>query len=338
MAMSSDLSSGILVTGVGGGVGQSILKCLSGRGHRILGADSLEVAAGLYVAPKAYLTPPVTAPQYASWILDLCLKENVSIVFPGLDTELTAFAREAERFRQNGVIPVISSPSVVSLCDDKLETAQFLTKHGFPAPRTESVETNLPSSWPLPVVLKPKVGGARSKGVFLVKTRQELDFRLASIDRTNYVVQEHIEGEEYTCGLVQFDGRCVGPIVMRRQLRDGDTYRAFVAREPAIEQLLLAVAAKLQPYGPCNFQLRLRAGVPYIFEINDRCSGTTYARALAGFNEPLLCVEYLKTGRLVAPPIRDLVILRYWKELAVEPRQIESLKATGSIENAGTEL
>ena len=86
------------------------------------------------------------------------------------------------------------------------------------------------------------------------------------------------------------DGACAGVIVMRRTLRAGDTYKAFVVRDPTIEAHVMAVADALKPFGACNFQLRLKNGEPYIFEINARCSGsasgtfTTRTRRPTWFN------------------------------------------------------
>ena len=43
----------VLITGVGGGVGQSIIKCLQGSDLRVIGADSDPTAAGLHAGIDA---------------------------------------------------------------------------------------------------------------------------------------------------------------------------------------------------------------------------------------------------------------------------------------------
>jgi carbamoyl-phosphate synthase large subunit len=78
--------------------------------------------------------------------------------------------------------------------------------------------------------------------------------------------------------------------------------------------------------------LRVRDSVPYIFEINARCSGTTYCRTLAGFNEPLMIADYLVHGRQPAFEICEITVLRYWKELVVRNDRIEMLRQAGSID------
>ena len=89
------------------------------------------------------------------------------------------------------------------------------------------------------------------------------------------VAQEFIEGEEYTCGSVCFEDQCVGAILMKRELRFGNTYKAFVVQDEKLTNFVKNVLDVLKPFGPCNVQLRLRKGTPYIFEFNARRSGTT---------------------------------------------------------------
>src|SRR3546814_995014 len=73
---------------------------------------------------------------------------------------------------------------------------------------------------------------------------------------------------------------------MRRDLRDGNTYRAYVADYPELNDQVRMLGRALQPHGPANFQFRTDAdGTPCVFEINARFSGTTPLRAMAGFNE-----------------------------------------------------
>ena len=47
----------IAVTGVGGGVGQSILKSLENSGYNVIALDGEVLAAGLYASSKSYLIP-----------------------------------------------------------------------------------------------------------------------------------------------------------------------------------------------------------------------------------------------------------------------------------------
>ena len=319
------------MTGVGGIVGQQVLKSLAPGGRRLIGADASECAAGLYAVDRGYVVPGARDPGYIDRLLDIAAAENARFLFAGLDMELPLFARAADRFRKAGVVPIVSPTAVIDLADDKLETALFLRRHGFPSPRTLDVSAGDPRELGFPFVLKPRRGGSRSQGMHVVSSEEDLRYRLDRIDPANCVAQEFIDGQEYTCGTITFDGRCHGAIVMRRTLRDGDTHKAFVVRDAAIEKLAASAAEALDPFGPCNFQLRVRDGKPFIFDINPRCSGTTYCRTLAGFNEPAMTLDFLEHGILPSFEIREISVFRYWKELVVEHSKVEDTRRTGTV-------
>jgi carbamoyl-phosphate synthase large subunit len=325
--------AGVMLTGVGGIIGQGIIKCLARAPYRIVGLDASELAAGIYAVPKAYLVPIAQDPGYIDRLLEICEAEEIRYLFPGLDMELPLIAREADRFRDAGVTPVLSRLEVIELGDDKLDTVRFLEAHGFPAPRTFDVREGREKELGCPLVLKPRKGGSRSQGVHFVQTERDLDLILGQIDRTNYVAQEYVEGDEYSCGTINFDGKCLGVLVMRRTLRDGDTHKAYVVRDEAIEAYVKKVAEALKPFGPCNFQLRVRDGIPMIFEINPRCSGSSYMRALAGFNEPLMTLNWLEHGIPPSFQIRLVSVFRYWKEIIVDSRKVAEVKRAGSARN-----
>lgn len=321
----------ILVTGTGGGAGQSILKSLQHTQERVIAADGEPLATGLYSTGKGYIIPYAASPDFVPRLLEICSREEVQILFPGLDAELPVLSRHRHVFAASGVTVVVSDEDVIQICDDKLLTARFLKQHGFPAPQTWVLSQLQPADFTVPLVIKPKSGGARSIGVRLIKTSSELAKALSELDGNKYVAQEFIEGPEFSCGSVTLNGQCIGAITARRTLRDGDTYKAFIERNETLETFIMQVGHALQAFGPCNFQLRIRDQVPYIFEFNGRCSGTTYCRALAGFNEPKMIIDFLLRNEQPSFSIRPVTILRYWKELLVENESIETCETLGHI-------
>jgi carbamoyl-phosphate synthase large subunit len=337
--MNEDSRQSLLVTGVGGGVGQSLLKALYGSRYRIIAADGERLATGLFAADRGYTVPYAADPRYVDRIIEICIREKCKLIFPGLDAELPVLAGAQDKFRAKGISCVVSSPKVVEICDDKLLTARFLEQAGLHAART--CAPDVPGDAVgigFPLILKPKKGGHRSIGVELVRNATELEHRMQAAAPGYYVAQEWIDGDEYTCGTVNFEGRCAGTIVMRRVLRNGDTYKAFVVQDPAIESTVRKAAEALAPFGACNFQLRVRDNASYIFEINARSSGTTYSRALAGFNEPVMVADFLLHGIEPRPAIRPISVMRYWNELEVDQERIDSLAAEGWIEGNGSSL
>lgn len=325
----------VAVSGVGGGVGQSIIKALQGTDYEVVALDSEILGTGLYTTSRSYVIPYAKDPHYVDALLEICKKEGCRLLFPGLDAELAVLSEATERFKEVGAQVVVSSPEFIRLSDNKMLTYSSLSDLGIKVPRTIdlAVADYKTIDLSFPFVVKKREGGARSQNVYLIDGPDRLEsLKLQGVKLEDFVAQEYIEGDEYTCGSINLDGSCMGVIVMRRTLRDGDTYKCFAVKNPVIENLVHDIMSSLKPFGACNVQLRLKDNVPYVFEINARCSGTTAARALCGFNEPKMIADYLCLNKKPAYEIKEQAILRYWKELPVDNDLIDKLKQDGNLE------
>ena len=318
----------VAVTGVGGGVGQSIIKSLKDTNYEVVALDGEALATGLYAASKSYIIPYSSAPNYIEELLRICEEEKCQFLFPGLDAELPILTANVDRFKTIGTTVIVSSAKVVEIGNNKMVTYTELSKYGLNVPMTldMSVKNSSDIDLSYPYILKQREGGARSQNLYLIKNTHDLDALIEKgIEIKDFIAQEYIEGDEYTCGSVNLADECKGVIVMRRILRDGDTYKCFSVKNAQIENEVRKAMNAIKPYGACNVQLRVRDGVVYIFEINARCSGTTAARALCGFNEPEMILDYLVNDVEPAYEIVEQTILRYWKELVVQNDEIDHL-------------
>ncbi len=318
----------IAVTGVGGGVGQSVLKSLEGSGYNVVALDGELLATGLYAAASSHLIPYANSPKYIETLLDICKKERISLLFPGLDAELMPLSLNRAAFGAIGTTVVVSRPEVIKISDDKQETYDKLVEAGVSVPLTLPFGDFSPTAEAFPVIIKQRIGGARSKNVYLTRNMAEWEMVKSNVsdNADDFIVMEYIEGDEYTCGTVNLDETCKGVIVMRRILRDGDTYKCFSVKDEIIEKEVRKVVEGIKPFGACNVQLRMKDGKPYIFEINARCSGTTASRTLCGFNEPKIIADYLLKGTEPQFEIKEQTVLRYWKELIVDNGLVGDLK------------
>jgi len=305
----------VAITGVGGGVGQSVIKSLHNQGYELVGLDGEVLGAGLYAVPVSYVIPYAKSPDFIPTLIGICKKEKISLLFPGLDAELKPLSLHRNDFKAVGATIVVSEPEVIDISDDKMLTYEKLISGGVDVPFTK-VLSDLERPEEFPLIIKQKVGGARSKNVFLAKNMLEYEKTVLQIGKQSgdYIAQEYIEGDEYTCGSVNLNGECKGVIVMKRTLRDGDTNKCFSIRSPVIEETVRKVIKIIKPFGACNIQLRLKNAIPYVFEINARCSGTTASRTLCGFNEPKMIADYLLKGIEPSYQVKEQTILRYLKD------------------------
>jgi carbamoyl-phosphate synthase large subunit len=327
----------VLVTGAGALLGQGIIKSLeqASTEYEVLAADPNPLSPGLFWAERGYIVPLADDPSYLQRIEEILDQERPDILLVGTDVELPLFARHRRRLEEQfGTRVLVSSPHVVGIANDKYETFRFLDEAGLNPPLSALPENGgaleeLIDKVGFPLVVKPRVG-ARSAGVSLARNRDDLERALDG--RTGLVVQELAgpEEEEYTSSALVFDDVPSASIVMRRDLRDGNTHRAYVEAYPELNEFVRSAAAALAPFGPVNFQFRTNGdGRPRIFEINARFSGATPLRALAGFNEVDMCVRHLVRSEPISQPseLREGIILRPLGEQFVSKAEIEGLNS-----------
>lgn len=313
----------VLVTGAGALLGQGIIRSLqaSNLNPTIVAADPDPRSTGLYWAHSRHLVPLASDPTYVPRLSALIEKEKPDAVIPGTDVELLLFAERREEWETRFKTHVIvSNANVIRIADDKYLTFQFMRDQGFAVPDSclAGEESALLERVGFPLIVKPRVG-ARSVGVVKVNDRSALARAVA--EGNNVVIQECVgsDAHEYTASGLVFDGVCDATIVMRRDLRDGNTYRAYVEPFPELNTQVREFARALAPYGPANFQFRLDSqGRAKVFEINARFSGTTPLRMHAGFNEVEMVLRRVLRGEaIVQPAIKPMTILRYFTEEVV---------------------
>src|SRR4030042_5256323 len=183
----------IAVTATGGGVGQSIIKALKDTDYEVIALDGERLGAGLYMVPESYLIPYATDSEYVPFLLNLCKEKQIDLLFPGMDCELFKLSNAQLDFKDIKTKVIVSRKDIIELADDKLKTQEFLRDHGFPFIKT-ATNCDYPDKWPcsFEVFVKPRKAGARSKDAKLI------DLRYHSENLDGMVIQEYIEGDEYT--------------------------------------------------------------------------------------------------------------------------------------------
>lgn len=314
----------VLVTGAGGGVGQGIIKSLrliQDMHIDILAADMSPLASGLYGGDKAVLVPAASSSDYFDVIQKICFQNRIDIYFPGTDVELLKASECSDNlYKLCGTTTAVCPKQVIEIADDKYLTFKFLNENGFSAPFTSFPSTQVLSILDYPAIVKPRVG-CRSIGVYKVVNKVEAIRVIESLE--DPLIQQYIDGFEYTCTIVKVNNRISDVLCLRRDLRDGDTFRAFPEQNKIIEDYVRAIALKLDIFGSCNFQLRVENGVPKLFEINSRFSGTTPFCAQLGFNPVEFFLKALFCQDFKSNINYDAVVLRHWNEVVVSKSSLD---------------
>ena len=337
----------VLVTAAGTVIGQGIMKCLklaSSNGgdidYRITALDASPLAAGLYRGEAGYLIPMAKDPSYVASVIEVAKKAEAEAIFVGSDEELLPLALEKKRVEvESGAKVMVNPREALETCMDKWKTYIFLKENELP--RAESAVPEFKESFyaahGFPLVVKPREGHG-SVDFFVVGDGEEAELAMGVIERNGSkpLIQEYLgdEGMEFTTGVtVNEDGEGVmSSISMRRTLKGGQTYKAFIDSFDEVRASAEKVALTLGARGAVNVQSRMVGGVPKIFEINPRLSASAPMRAVAGVNEPDILYRNAVLGEDVrVKEYQKLVAMRYWNEVYVRRSTFEKTEREKSF-------
>lgn len=312
----------ILVTGAGEILGQAAIKSikLSGLKATIVALNASPFGAGLYWADKHYIVPRASEPNYMDRITEIIESERPDILFIGTAHEYSILSDMREEIESTyNTKVIVSSRRVIDLAADKWLTHKFLKENNLDHPESclPGDEQILINRVGFPLIVKPRVGSG-SVGVAKVASLNELRDAIKEI--SNPIIQACVgtDDEEYTAGVLVFNGKAISSIAMKRELRHGNT--SFARAEPysEVNKVLEKIAEKLDAHGPINLQYRLVNNKVKLFEINARLSGTTYFRTLSNVNEVELCINYLlNKSDISKPDIKSVPIIRYYDEMVI---------------------
>jgi carbamoyl-phosphate synthase large subunit len=347
----------VVVTGVGGGVGQSVMKGLSlanqnyGRGYRVIGVDANPLSAGLYRADKGYKVPLASdEADYIDALIEIMNREEASVLVPGSDPEVVCVSKHRESIEKaTGGMVLVSPLETVLIGYDKWRTYEFLTQNGFAAPESALPEgiDELGAKVGFPLIVKPR-SGSGSKNVSIVLNREELN---DAIEHTpEPIIQEYLipvewgdkdltreqlgkQVDEYSTEVwASKDSQVLGSITNWREMAKGVPMRAIIKPFREIRDTCEEVVAEMKARGPVNLQARVTDRGVTIFEINTRFSGSTAVRCAAGFNGPDALIRHFLFDEPVTHreiSFKNLVEMRFKHEVYVEETDYEKMESSG---------
>jgi len=267
---------------------------------RVVVIDVNPLSPAVCASDRAYRVPLASDPHYIDDVLAIAVGEQIGVIIPTIDDELTLFAGARDRFAAAGVRVMVSPPETTALCNDKLATCRELRGHGIAAAESY-LPPDLPESPLFPLFIKPRYGRG-SVGAFAVRNARELAFFLDYVPEP--VVQEFLDGPEFTIDMMCNFAGCPLSIVPRERvvIRAGVIDRGRTVKDDRLIGLATACAAALRFVGPVNIQCRIVDERPVIFEINPRFSGGIPLTIEAGADFPMMVLQ-LAAGSRVAPAI-----------------------------------
>jgi carbamoyl-phosphate synthase large subunit len=239
-----------------------------------------ERSPAAYFADESFNIGYFNDPNYINDLLEICLKNKVSIIVPTLDTELIQLANSKSVFKANGIDVIISDLKLIEILRDKITTNTFFNSLNIRTPIIYSKD-----NMKFPVFLKP-LNGSNSKGIYKAENINEI--KPSDLDSKNMMILENIDNaiyDEYTIDLYYDKNSILKCIVPRIRLKvvGGESNQGitkknevldfvkdrFSSIEGAVGCLTLQVFSnKLTPSDIVGIEINPRFGGGYPFSLN----------------------------------------------------------------------
>ena len=259
---------------------------------KIYGADMAGTAPALAYCDFARRVVAMKDPGYIDNLLDICKKDEITLLIPTIDTDLLVLSENREKFEAIGTKVLISDPDKIRICRDKNNTSSFFVECGLLAPMPVNDVAAYKGGFP--AFIKPK-DGSSSINAFKVENAQDLEMYVRQVE--DYIIQPFVSGREYTIDVFcDFDGRPISIVPRERiQVRAGEVLKTQIFMDETMIKEAEAICEKFRPRGPITVQLIRdeKTGKDYFIEINPRYGGGAPLSMKAGARSAEYVLELL---------------------------------------------
>lgn len=265
---------------------------------KLIGVDMDELAPALNFVDKKYKVPKLSSEEFIPQIIEICKKENVAIIIPTLDTELSLYSKNKELIQNEcGAKVMVSDENVISIIRNKVKTYEFLKENNFSVPKLIKEKDVQDKEYKFPLFIKP-LDGSSSINNFKINNERELEFFKEYV--SNPMIQEFSEGQEYCVDVFcDFNGKVITVVPkIRIAHRGGEITKAKIVKDRELIEIGKKLASLLKPCGEINFDcIKTENGVD-IIEINGRFAGGSPISFKSGANSPKKIYQLLMNEEL----------------------------------------
>ena len=314
----------IMVSGASGIVGYGILKTLRLGKHRynLIGTTIYEnsvAPAFCDIYEKAPLTNDVS---YTQWLIDIIKKHRIDMVIPGIECDMFFWRGIRDLIFNAGAFPLLNNHNLIELCRDKWKFYNILVDNNEVCAIPSSIEKNY-NKYNKPFLLKPR-SGYGSRGIVKIPNKKVFDIYKDNIGEELFMqpIVGTDEAEYTVSGFFSMESELIDSIAFLRKLsKSGFTVEARVTDYNFVSTME-RLAKIFKPIGPTNFQFRLDGDDIKLLEINPRISSATSIRALLGYNESEMSIEYFlnnkNTKKHDSIQIANYKAIRYMEDFIIK--------------------
>lgn len=219
-------------------------KEVLGNGGKVFVCNSDDKSIAFKYADEKVISPLIYDEHYIPFLLDYCKNNKIDILISLFDIDLLMLAKNKQKFAEIGTTVVVSDESIVSVCNDKWKTYEFLRDNGFNAPKSyldiNSVMKQInEGKLKYPIVVKPRYGcGSISVAIaydeddlryLTKKANEDIDNSYlryeSAVTNDKVIYQECLDGQEYGADIINdLSGETQNVIIRKKiAMRSGET-------------------------------------------------------------------------------------------------------------------
>lgn len=239
-----------------------------------------QTAPASYFADDSFKIGLFEDSNYIKNLLEICLKNKISIVIPTLDSELILLAKSKSLFNSEGISIIISDLKLIEILRNKITTNEFFNSLMIKTPIIYN-KNNIK----FPVFLKP-LNGSNSKGIYKAENINEI--KPSDLDSKNMMILEYIDNsiyDEYTIDLYYDKNSILKCVVPRIRLKviGGESNQGITKKNEVLNTVkdkfsflkgaigcftLQVFSDKLNPCDIIGIEINPRFGGGYPFSLN----------------------------------------------------------------------
>lgn len=315
----------VLYTACGAIYTPAFIDCLKDNGERnirIIGTDMNYDESILPLIDKLYVTPKANENGYIDSLIDICKKENVDVLIPGMSNELLGLLDRKNEFEIIGTKVSLSNRESIEITTDKYRFYSFLKDNKLPVPKFSLIKcsddliaacefcgypekpvcvkaTNLSGSRGIRII-NPNVSrfdvlfGEKPNSLYTTIEELLATLRERS-DMPRMMAMEYLPGIEGSVDIIADSGNVIYAGYRESTVNLASIPQvAEVKNNPEAIEIAKKVCEILKMDGNADFDFKAdENGHPILMEINPRVAATMKIFKQAGMNLPYLRIKQL---------------------------------------------
>jgi len=339
----------ILMTGAGAPGGPGIIKCLKQDSRIDLVVGDMDCnASGKYLADSFIQLPSAKDDSFIEHVLDICIQNNIEMIFPLVTMELFKFSKSIKLFKKHNIHVVVSDFDSLSIANDKIALYQHLDINGIVVPDYRVAKNNddlfnaihelgYPEK---PIAIKPGIANG-SRGVRIINdgidrfdlmfnykpnnlylSLSELKSILKNKEIPDMLVSEFLPGPELTIDTVVNSKHEleIALIRTRDKMNNGISVAGRFIESGHVKKYCSEIINSMKLMGPIGIQVKESCDGEFkIIEMNPRIQGTSVAALGLGINLPMHSISSILNWK-VDPIIKSSGVgfARFYDEVYFE--------------------